>query len=145
MAAEPRVAWRRRLAEPASFALVGALSTALDVALFWALTRAGVHPLLANVVSYCSVGALNYCLNARLTFAGRGEASTGVGSWRRILAFTAVKAVALALSTGTLALALVVLPPLAAKGVSIIVTFGVSFLLSSRLVFVARSAGPGLS
>lgn len=127
------------------FAVVGAVSTAIDVGVFWALTRAGLHPLIANLISYSSVGFLNYCLNARFTFAHRGEASAGVGSWRRMATFAAVKTLALALSSLSLAAALLYLPPLPAKGVSIVVTFAVSFLLSSRLVFVPRSTGAPVS
>lgn len=127
------------------FAAVGAVSTVIDVGIFWALTRAGLHPLVANVVSYSSVGLLNYCLNARFTFGHRGESSAGIGSWRRLATFAAVKTLALALSSLSLAAALVYLPPLPAKGVSIVVTFAVSFLLSSRLVFVPRSTGASVS
>ncbi|RTL68988.1 MAG: GtrA family protein [Hyphomicrobiales bacterium] len=146
MAAEPsRFGPRRAFAEPLMFAAVGAESTVFDVSAFWALTLAGLHPIVANVLSYSSVGFLNYCLNARFTFAHRGEASAGVASWRRMAAFAAVKTLALALSTLSLAAALVYLPPLPSKGVSIVVTFAVSFLLSSRLVFVPRSTGSSVS
>lgn len=128
------------------FGLVAAATTLLDVLLFWVLIDGGgAHPLLANVASYGSVSAINYALNGRLTFARRGAASAGLGSLRRMAAFAVVKLVTLAVSTAALAAALVWLPPLAAKGASIVVTFGVSFLLSSRLVFVARTTRPPMS
>lgn len=136
---------QRRIPEPVMFALVAAATTLLDVLLFWVLIDGGVHPLLANVASYGSVSVINYALNGRLTFARRGAASAGLGSLRRMAAFAVVKLATLAVSTAALAAALVWLPPLAAKGASIVVTFGVSFLLSSRLVFVARAARPPMS
>ena len=127
------------------FGLVAASTTLLDVALFWLLIHGGGNPLVANIASYTSVAAANYYLNAMLTFRRRGGASAGAGSARRMIAFAAVKAVTLVVSTLSLAAALVWFAPLAAKGLSIAATFGISFLLSSRLVFVPRLVGARVS
>lgn len=145
MAAEAPGEGRGLLARPAKFALAAAVTTCLDVGALWLLTRAGMPALAANVVSYAGAAALNFGLNARFTFADSDAAAGQLGSLRRVAAFAAVKACTLALSTLSLAFALLLLPLLAAKAVSIAVTFGVSFLLSSRLVFAQRSTGRRVS
>lgn len=145
MAGDAALAVHGRLARPARFALVAAISTSIDIGLLCLLTLAGVPVLLANVASYASAAACNYRLNARFTFPEARKAPSPEGSLRRVAAFALVKACTLGLSTISLAAALQLLPLLAAKAVSIAVTFGVSFLLSSRLVFVTRSTGRPVS
>ncbi len=54
------------------FCAVGVGNTALDLALFWILTLAGVSYLLAQVLSY-SIGVANsYILNRKWTFQVKG-------------------------------------------------------------------------
>ena len=118
---------------PALFAMVGASNTVVDLLVFWVLSEmAQVPPLLANVVSY-SLGAVNsFTLNKLLTFRDR---DTRRSSMEQLLAFAVVKLVCLALSSLVLVLALLFMASLAAKLVSIVVTFVFAYMLSSRLVF----------
>ena len=131
---QSRVAGRLALvASPALFALVGVSNTAVDVAVFWVLTeQAHVAPLLANAASY-SIGALNsFALNKLITFRDRESRD---GSARQMAAFALVKLASLGLSSLVLALALPLAPSLAAKLISIVVTFSFAYALTSRLVF----------
>jgi putative flippase GtrA len=121
------------LETPALFALVGASNTVVDLAVFWFLTEmAQVPPLLANVVSY-SLGAVNsFTLNKLLTFRDR---DTRRSSMEQLLAFAVVKLVCLSLSSLVLVLTLLFMASVAAKLVSIVVTFVFAYTLNSRLVF----------
>lgn len=124
---------RDQLAAPSLFALVGASTTVIDLAVFWLLTElAQLSPLLANVISY-SIGAVNsFALNKLLTFRHRAIRRS---SAEQFAAFVVVRLVCLALSSLVLALALPFMPSLAAKLVSIVITFAFAYTLSSRLVF----------
>ena len=125
--------WLALAAAPALFALVGASSTAIDVALFWLLIElAQASPLLANAVSY-SLGAVNsFLLNKFVTFRNR---KTYRDSAEQLAMFVAVRLGCLATSSLVLALALPFMSSLAAKLVSVVVTFVIAYTLSSRLVF----------
>ncbi len=126
----------RAVAEPVMFALVGALNTLIDMAMFWLLVSFALHPLLANMVSYSTAAVNSYILNGHVTFRHRHAVPASAPSANRLLAFIAVKAVTLAISTACLSLALIFLPNLAAKAMSIGVTFAAAYVLTSRLVFV---------
>jgi putative flippase GtrA len=118
---------------PATFALVGVSSTAIDIAIFWALVElAQVPPLLANAISY-STGAINsFLLNKFVTFRDR---ATRRRSGEQLALFIVVRLVCLAIASLVLAVALHFMPSLPAKLVSIVVTFVVAYALSSGLVF----------
>jgi len=121
------------LAAPALFALVGVTSGAIDVGIFWLLiTYAPLPPLAANGVSY-SLAALNsFILNKRITFRQRrGKRSAA----QQALSFLLVRLACLAFSSATLAVALVFLPRLSAKLLSVLFTFLIAYVLHSRLVF----------
>ena len=121
--------WRR----PATFALVGATNTAVDLAIFAALTLlAGFAPLLANAVSFSLAAVNSFVLNGLLTFADRGVA---LASAARAGRFALVTLATLAVSTLVLWLALPFMPAMLAKVVSIGATFLVGYALSSRLVY----------
>ena len=120
-------------ATPVLFALVGASSTAIDVSIFWLLTsRAQLDPLLANVASYSLAAVNSFALNKLLTFRNR---KTSRSATQQAGAFVLARLASLVVSSLALAVALQVVPSLAAKLVSIIVTFGLAYTLSSRLVF----------
>lgn len=121
------------LASPALFALVGGVSTVIDVAVFWILLELAQAPaLLANAVSY-SVGAVNsFLLNKLVTFRHR---QTSRSSAQQLAAFVVVRVVCLGVSSLALAVALPFMSSLAAKGVSVVVAFALAYALSSRLVF----------
>ena len=134
--ASPRSALGRRLAliaAPGTFALVGASSTAIDVTIFWVLVQlVQVPPLFANAISY-STGAINsFLLNKFVTFRAR---NTRRGSGEQLALFVVVRIACLVIASLVIALALPFMPSLAAKLVSIVVTFVVAYALSSRLVF----------
>ena len=115
------------------FALVGASSTTLDVALFWLLIDlAQVPPLPANAVSYSLAAANSFLLNKFITFRHRKAQR---GSVRQVAIFVLVRLTCLAVSSLVLAAALSLLSSLAAKLVSVAVTFTLAYTLSSRLVF----------
>jgi putative flippase GtrA len=126
-------AWLALAAAPATFALVGVSSTAIDVAIFWTLVElAQVPPLVANAISY-STGAINsFLLNKFVTFRDR---TTCRGSGEQLVLFIAVRLACLAIASLVLAVALRFMPSIPAKLVSIVVTFVVAYALSSRLVF----------
>jgi putative flippase GtrA len=128
----------RTFSEPIMFAMVGVLNTLVDLVLFWFLVSFAVHPLLANVVSY-GIGSVNsYFLNSRVTFRQRGAQQKSALATNRVLAFLGVKIVTLALSTATLSLALLFEADVPAKVISIGVTFGAAYFLTSRLAFAGR-------
>ena len=132
-AASPQTAlggWLALAVVPATFALVGVSSTAIDIAIFWALVElVQVPPLLANAISY-STGAINSFLH--VTFRDRAARR---GSGEQLALFIVVRLVCLAIASLVLAVALHFMPSLPAKLVSIVVTFVVAYALSSWLVF----------
>ena len=135
-AASPQTAlggWLALAVVPATFALVGVSSTAIDIAIFWALVElVQVPPLLANAISY-STGAINsFLLNKFVTFRDRAARR---GSGEQLALFIVVRLVCLAIASLVLAVALHFMPSLPAKLVSIVVTFVVAYALSSWLVF----------
>lgn len=126
------------------FACVGGLSTLLDVAVFWLLMGRGLSPMAAHTASYIVAAALNFLLNGTWTYAHR-ELRGRLFAPSRLAAFVVAKCATLIVSTVTLAAALVVLSPLAAKVVSIGLTFGVAVVLSRRFVFAERGTLPRVS
>lgn len=125
--------WLALAAAPATFALVGVSSTAIDLAIFWVLVElVQVPPLLANAISY-STGAINsFLLNKLVTIRDR---ATRRDSGEQLALFIVVRLVCLAIASLVLAVALQFMPSFPAKLVSIVVTFVVAYALSSRLVF----------
>src|SRR5262245_42393246 len=123
-----------RLVAPATFALVGSSSTAIDVVIFFILVElAYLPPLFANVVS-CSVAAINsFFLSKLVTFRDRNRCRDALEE--QLALFILVRAVCLAIGSIVLAIALDFMPSLFAKLVSIVPTFLVAYALSSRLVF----------
>lgn len=135
-AASPQTAlggWLALAVTPATFAGVGAVSTVIDIAIFWLLVElAQVPPLVANALGY-SVGAVNsFLLNRLVTFRAT---STRRAPDAQLALFIVVRLVCLAIASLVLVVALHFMPSLPAKLVSIVVTFVVAYALSSRLVF----------
>jgi putative flippase GtrA len=123
----------RLLETPSRFALVAAINTSIDVAVFWLLTGlVQVPPLPANAVSYSLAAMSGFALNRRITFQHRKmrhDSST------QLTAYLLVRLACLMLSTLVLAAALPFMAPMLAKLVSVAVTFVAAYLLSSRVVF----------
>lgn len=109
------------------FAAVGAATTTLDFALFVLLVTA-IPAAPANVLSYSCGIALSYVLNRSWTFGVDGNAL-------QALKFAVATFTGLALSTLLVAALVQVLPPAAAKLVSVPVIFGWNFLTAHFWVF----------
>jgi putative flippase GtrA len=130
---------RGAILQPVRFAATGIVNTALDIAVFGALTIVfGWAPAWANLVSY-SVGHVNsFLLNRCWTFKAthvvdRGSTNRGWGP--QFARFTAVNGMALALNTGTVWALTPSLGPMPAKLVATLVSFVWGYLLSRRWVF----------
>jgi putative flippase GtrA len=94
--------------------------------------RVQMAPLLANAASYSLAAVNSFVLNRLLTFRNR---KTTRSTTEQAGAFVLARLASLVVSSLVLAVALQLVPSLAAKLVSIIVTFGFAYTLSSRLVF----------
>lgn len=119
----------RRYARPLSFAAIGAINTGLDLALFGLLIGSGLSPASSNLVSYSAGIGSSYLLNGRITF---GLGWRELASRRRMMAFTAINLVGLAIGTAVVALLAGPIGALAAKLVSLIASFAWNFTMSSR-------------
>jgi len=114
------------------FGMVGIANTAIDLAIFSALTfAAGVAPPLANVVSYSSGVAASFWMNRRWTFRDRTVRKPSA----QLPLFVVGNLVGLALSTAIVALLQKHTGPLPAKIASIGASFLWNFTFSNRWVF----------
>ena len=114
------------------FAAVGATTTAIDVALFSALTiSAGLHPVAANVISYTTAFIVSFVLNRTWTF---GLSSNSMVE-RHAVRFAITNIGALAISTLLVALFALAVPKVAAKALSLPLVFVWNYVLSRRWVF----------
>jgi putative flippase GtrA len=116
--------------------LVSALSLAIDVALYWALFRlAGVHYLLANVVSVSTGLVVNYALSVRFVFAHHRLKSRRA----EFAGFVAIGLAGLAVNEAGVAVfvGLVGLSRVAGKLAAAVVSFAFNFLARRFLLFSA--------
>jgi len=134
------VAWHERAIalKAISFAIVGVINTLIDLSMFWVSYNLLLLPLVAcNVLAWLVAVSFSYMMNSFVTF---GPESGHTLRWRDYGTFV------LSGITGMLAatVALVVLSDwlgvgvLAAKLVSILVSFAVNFSLSHFVVFRTR-------
>ena len=117
----------------AKFAVVGVANTLVDVGVFALLSQLlGVNRYLANAISY-GAGMLNsYIWNRSWTFKTRQK------FWSpTLLRFVVVNLAMFGLSTGLLWLCAGQLGfhELVAKGISVVITMGVNFVISRLWVF----------
>lgn len=130
--------WLALLGRLASFGVIGALNTGLDILIFVLLTGPfGIPPLLANVASFSTGAASSFMLNGIFTFGMRGER---LATASRIGRFALITLVTLCVSQVALALCLGYMPALAAKVASVFATFVTGFVLSSRFVYTRTPA-----
>jgi putative flippase GtrA len=137
------VAWHERaLALKAiSFAMVGVLNTAIDFSIFWTTARYLGWPLVpANVLAWLVAVTFSYMMNSFVTF---GPESGRILRWRDYATFAASGVAGMVASTATLFALSYVLPVLAAKLLSILVSFVVNFSLSHFVVFRVRRPHSG--
>lgn len=135
------VAWHERAIalKAISFAFVGVLNTVIDFSIFWTAAKIMGWPLVpSNVLAWIVAVTFSYVVNSFTTF---GPESGRVLRWRDYLTFVASGVAGMVASTATLFLLSYVLQLLAAKVVSIAVSFVVNFSLSHFVVFRAGRAG----
>lgn len=110
------------------FALVGAVTTTLDFALFTALVAAGSAPVSANILSYSCGILVSYLLNRSWTFrAGRSHVQA--------LKFVLSTLTGLLISTCLVAVLASLIPPALAKILSVPVVFAWNYLVARLWVF----------
>lgn len=132
------VAWHERAIalKAASFALVGVVNTAVDFSIFWTAANYLHWPLIpANVLAWLVAVTFSYVLNSFITF---GPESGRILRWRDYGTFAASGIAGMISSTATLFALSFVIPLLAAKLLSIAVSFAVNFSLSHFVVFRVR-------
>jgi putative flippase GtrA len=115
------------------FGLVGCLNTAVDLATFILLLEvAGLHLLLANTAGVLAGATNSYLLNKLWTFR---DPSRGRANLERYLRFLAFNGVGLVIANVTIALLVVLMPPVPAKLGSIAVTMIWNYWTSHRYVY----------
>ena len=132
------VAWHERAIalKAISFAMVGVVNTGIDFGVFWTTATYLQWPLVpANVLAWLVAVSFSYAMNSFITF---GPESGRVLRWRDYATFVASGIAGMVASTATLVVLSYVLPLLAAKLLSILVSFVVNFALSHFVVFKAR-------
>jgi putative flippase GtrA len=132
------VAWHERAValKAASFAVVGVFNTAIDFSIFWMAVNYLHWPLIpANVLSWLIAVSCSYVMNSFITF---GPESGGVLRWRDYLTFVVSGVAGMVGSTATLFALSYVMPLVAAKLISILVSFVINFSLSHFVVFRKR-------
>jgi putative flippase GtrA len=132
------VAWHERAValKAASFAMVGVVNTAIDISVFWTTVHFLGWPLVpANVLAWLVAVSFSYVMNSFITF---GPESGRVLRWRDYATFLASGVAGMVASTATLFALSYVMPLLAAKLISIAISFVVNFSLSHFVVFRAR-------
>jgi putative flippase GtrA len=115
------------------FAVVGAITTVLDVTIFAGLTAAAIPAAFANVSSYSCGIALSYTLNRSWTFAVDGSFFQG-------LKFVLSTLFGLLLSTLLVALLTTIIPAIHAKLISVPLVFAWNYLAARLWVFKASEA-----
>ena len=121
------------LVKATSFALVGLVNTAIDLAVFLAaynLLQIALIP--ANLIAWFVAVSFSYVMNSTITFAAESGRKL---RWRDYGAFVASGVVGVVANTATLVLASYVVPVLAAKLMAIGVSFLVNFAMSHFVVF----------
>jgi putative flippase GtrA len=131
-------AWHERAfaLKALSFALVGLVNTGVDFSVFWMAARFFGWPLVpANVLAWLVAMTFSYAMNSFITF---GPESGRVLRWRDYLTFSASGFAGMVASTMALLALATIMPLVAAKLLSILVSFAVNFLLSHFVVFRTR-------
>jgi len=132
------VAWHERAIalKAISFAFVGVVNTLIDFSIFWTAATLLQWPLVAaNVVAWLVAVSFSYAMNSIITF---GPESGRILRWRDYATFAASGVAGMVGSTATLVALSYLLPVLAAKLLSILVSFVINFSLSHFVVFRKR-------
>jgi putative flippase GtrA len=135
-----QTAWHERALalKAASFALIGVVNTGIDFSVFWTLARYLGWPLVpANVLAWLVAMSFSYMMNSFITF---GPESGRILRWRDYMTFAASGVAGMVASTTVLYVLSYLVPLVAAKLTSILVSFAVNFSLSHFVVFRVRKA-----
>jgi putative flippase GtrA len=135
------VAWHERAIalKAISFAFVGVINTLIDFSIFWTAATYLHWPLIpSNVLSWLLAVSFSYAMNSFTTF---GPESGRVLRWRDYLTFVGAGVAGMVGSTATLFALSFFLPVLAAKLISILVSFVLNFTFSHFVVFRVRKMG----
>jgi len=133
-----RKAWHERAValKAASFAAVGVVNTGIDFSVFWSTARYLGWPLVpANMLAWLVAVTFSYMMNSFITF---GPESGQTLRWRDYMTFAASGVAGMVASTAVLFALAYMVPLVAAKLLSILVSFAVNFLLSHFVVFRAQ-------
>jgi putative flippase GtrA len=125
------------LMKATSFALVGVVNTAIDLAIFFAAYKFLHLSLIpANIMAWFVAVSFSYVLNSTFTFAAESGRKL---RWRDYGTFVASGVVGVVANTATLVLASYVVPVWLAKAMAIGVSFLVNFTMSHFVVFRKKS------
>jgi len=137
-------AWHERavVLKAASFAMIGVLNAAVDLAVFLTAYDVAEVPLVpANILAWLVAVSFSYVMNTYITF---GPESGRTLRLRDYVAFVLSGVAGVTATTITLVVLSHYVSVLAAKLLSIIVSFVVNFSLSHFVVFRRRPAGKSL-
>jgi len=117
-----------------SFALIGAINTAVDFGVFSTLYYAtGVDLLFANTLAFLAACLGSFLLNRRYTFADRAGRAGSTG--KSMAVFFLVAVCALCVSNVLVWCASLVTSPLVGKAAAVLTSFAINYIGSKRLVF----------
>ena len=120
-----------------SFALIGAVNTVIDLAVFLtAYNLVGLPLVPANVLAWLVAVSCSYVMNSFTTFAVESGRKLTLRSY---VTFVASGIAGVIANTTVLVLASFWMPVIAAKLLAILVSFGVNFSLSHFVVFRPRA------
>jgi putative flippase GtrA len=120
------------------FAAVGATCAAAQLALFWAVAEAGVHPSFANAFAFLVAAQMNFVLTRWVTWADR-QTRRGLGlTWLHFMSAIGLTA---ALNFSVFEVARLFVAPLAAAAAGIGAGAVANFLISDRSVFAEAPGG----
>jgi putative flippase GtrA len=115
------------------FAVVGLITTTLDIALFYIFAASvGFHPVQANLASYSCGILTSFLLNRFWTFGDQARGGRVIQHGTRFLISNLA---GLALSSMLVALLVLLLPPVPAKFASVPMVFVWNYLLARLWVF----------
>ena len=125
------------------YAVVGLVCTAFQLALFRLLLRYAVPPSAANSMAFLLSTQLNFTLSHRYTWAHRRAAAPLPPRqlFARCVAYNGAALLGLGINAAAFygCRALLALPPFTAAGAALTVSTVVTYLLSSRVIFIAAA------
>jgi putative flippase GtrA len=122
----------RRLVRIAKFGIVGVANTLIDVGIYAVLSGAlGVHPIVANTMSYSTGMCSSFFLNRGWTFRDRDASRTG----RQFIYFFATNVFTLLVCNTVMAAALHVAPEALVKLMVVLLSFPLNYAMTAAFVF----------